>query len=141
MDAGEKVSGGLVVTGGDRAELLKLAVEIFDEMARLVHFFVVGTLGFAVALRRDHACLACSQQRLDDALVGIKGFVRQQRIGLHVRQQGIGTFQVVSLAGSEKEAGRIAQRVDDGVDFSAQPAFAAPDRLVFAIFFLAPALC
>jgi hypothetical protein len=37
-------------------------------------------------------------------------------------------------------SGRIAQRVDGGVDLGAQPAFAASDGLI-APFLRAPALC
>src|SRR5271169_566187 len=46
----------------------------------------------------------------------------------------------MSVAGSESEAGWIAERIDGGVDLGGQSAFAAPDRLV-APFFGAPALC
>src|SRR5882757_2836933 len=47
----------------------------------------------------------------------------------------------MGLAGSQEKRGGIAQRVGHGVDFGAQSALAAPDRLVFAVFFWAPALC
>ena len=40
MDPGEKVSGGFIIAGRDSSELLELANEILDEMARLVHLFV-----------------------------------------------------------------------------------------------------
>jgi hypothetical protein len=39
------------------------------------------------------------------------------------------------LARGQDEPNRVAQRVDHGMDFGAQPAFAASDRLVFAGFF------
>jgi hypothetical protein len=41
----------------------------------------------------------------------------------------------------EIETGRIAQRIDGGMDFCAQPAAAAPDGLCVAPPFFAPALC
>jgi hypothetical protein len=47
----------------------------------------------------------------------------------------------MGLPRSQKEGQRIAQAIDHGMDFRAQSAFAAPDRLVFAVFFWAPALC
>jgi hypothetical protein len=47
----------------------------------------------------------------------------------------------MSLTRCQDEAQRIAQRIDKRVNLGAQPAFAAPDRLVFADFFCAPALC
>src|SRR6266403_5519188 len=41
----------------------------------------------------------------------------------------------------QEEGKRIAQGIDQRMDFGAQSAFAAPDRLVFTLFFWAPALC
>jgi hypothetical protein len=139
--SGEEIPGGLIVPCGDSAELLEPAVEVFDEMAGLVDLFVEGARSFAVALWRNDDRFACCQQRLDDALVGIEGFISQQSIGLHVREQFVGALQIVGLARAEKEVERIAQGIDQGVDFGAQSAFAAPDRLVLAGFFWAPALC
>ena len=47
----------------------------------------------------------------------------------------------MGLARCQQEAQRIAQRIDKRMYLGAQPAFAAPDGLVFAVFFCAPALC
>jgi hypothetical protein len=47
----------------------------------------------------------------------------------------------MGLARRQYEAQRIAKGIDKGMDLCAQPAFAASDRLVFAVFFCAPALC
>jgi hypothetical protein len=44
-------------------------------------------------------------------------------------------FQVVCLAAGQEEADRIAECIDQGVDFGAQSTTRAPDRLVFAGFF------
>ena len=49
-------------------------------MAGLVDLFVLRAGGFAVALRGDDAGLANGLERLDEALVGIEGFVGQQGI-------------------------------------------------------------
>ena len=141
MDAGEEVSGGLVVAGGNGAVLLELAVEILDEMACLVHLFIESALVFAIALWRDHQVFSCRAKRFDHPLVGIEGFVCHQSVGLHLRKQHVGPFQVMGLARGEQEAKRIAQRIDERMNLGAQPAFAASDRLVFAVFFCAPALC
>jgi hypothetical protein len=40
MDAGEEVSGGLIVAGRNRSVLLELAIEVFHEVARFVQFLV-----------------------------------------------------------------------------------------------------
>jgi len=60
---------------------------------------------------------------------------------LHLRQQRISALQIMCLTWCQEEGKRIAQGVDQRMDFGAQSAFAAPDCLVFAVFFWAPALC
>ena len=103
MDCGEEVSGGFVVARCDGAELLELAVEVFDEMARLVHLSVKGALDFTVAPGRDNRRFSGREERFDDALVGIESFVCQQSIGLHPLQQRIGALQIMGLAWREQE--------------------------------------
>jgi hypothetical protein len=56
-------------------------------------------------------------------------------VGLHLGQKRVGTFQIMGLPRSQEEGQRIAKGIDHGMDFRAQSAFAAPDRLVFAVFF------
>ena len=111
------------------------------EMARLVSLLVELALDLAVALGRDHDRLSPCKQRLDHAFVGIEGLVCQQGLGRHVWQQRVGAFQIMGLARRQEKVQRIAQRIDKRMNLGAQPAFAAPDRLVFAVFFCAPALC
>ena len=98
-------------------------------------------LNLAVALGRDHDRLSSCKQRLDHPLVSIEGLVCQQGLGCHLRQQRVGALQIMGLPRRQDEVQRIAQRIDKGMDLGAQPAFAAPDGLVFAVFFCAPALC
>jgi hypothetical protein len=141
MDCGEEISGGFVVARGDGAVLLELAEEVLDEVACLVGFFIVVALDFAIAPGRDHDRLPPCQQGLDHPLVGIEGLVCQQGFGRHAREQRVGALQVMGLAWCQDEVQRIAQRIDQRMNLGAQPAFAAPDRLVFAVFFWAPALC
>jgi hypothetical protein len=140
VDGTEEVHRPLVIPGGDGPELLQPGEEVLDQVACLVEVTVVGARLLAVALGRDHRRLAGLRQRLEHALVGVEGLVRDQGVGRETRQQGIGTFQVVRLPGREGKSGRVAQRVDRGVDFRAQTAAATPDRLV-TVFLTAPALC
>jgi hypothetical protein len=119
MDRGEEIPRRLVVTCRNCSVLLEFAVEILDEVARLVQFLIENARDFAVALGRDHGGLARRKQRFDHALVGIKGFVRQQGIGLHLRQQRVGTFEIMGLAGGQQEGEWIAQGIDQAVDFCA----------------------
>ena len=141
MNASEEVYGGLVVAGRNRAVLLELAIEVLHEVARFVHFLVVEALNLSITLGRNDELFSCRKQRRDDALIGIESLVCQQGVGLHLGQKRVGTFQIMGLPRSQKEGQRIAQGIDHGMDFRAQSAFAAPDRLVFAVFFWAPALC
>src|SRR5450432_3283903 len=108
VDCGEKISGGFVVASGDGAVLLELAEEIFDEVARLVGFFVEIALNLAVALGWDHKRLSPCKQRLDHPLVGIEGLVCQQGLGRHIRQQRVGALQIMGLARRQDEVQRIA---------------------------------
>ena len=141
MDGTEEVASALVIAGGDGPELLQLGEEVLDQMTRLVEVTVVGARLLAVALGRDHGGLAGPLEGLEHALLGIEGLVRDQGVGRETRQQGIGTLQIMRLAWAEREAGRVAERIDRGVDLRRQAALAAPDRLGRVIPPLAPTLC
>src|SRR4051794_4308932 len=110
-------------------------------MASLVEVAVVVPWFLAPLPRRDHRGLAGGLQGLDHALIGIEAFIAEYGVGLGLRQEVIGALEVMRLAAGQQKAGGIAQRIDGGVDFGAQSAARAPDRLVLAGFFLAPALC
>ena len=141
MDGGEKISGGFVVACGDGSKLLEFAKEIFDQAASFLEIFVVRARLFAVGLCWDDRFYFGVAQGLDHPFVGVISLVGEQRVGLKPRQKRVSALEIMRLSGREMKAGRIAQRVDRGVDFRAQSAFAATDRLVFAVFFCAPALC
>jgi hypothetical protein len=138
---GQEVSCGFVVAGGDRAELFDFGEEVLDQVACFVEVTIVIPRPSALCPRRDHRGLAGGGQRRDDAFVGVKSLVSDQRVSLHRWQEVIGPDQIMGLPAGQEEAHGIAQRIDQGVDFRAQPAARAPDRLVLAGFFWAPALC
>jgi hypothetical protein len=141
MDPGEKVSGSLVIAGRYGAELLELADEILDEMACLVDLPVENARRLTTALGRDYRGLARRQEWLDHARIGIEGFICEYGIGFHLRQQHVGACKIMHLTAGQEESKRIAQCIDREMNLCAQPAFAAPDRLIFIVFFWAPALC
>jgi hypothetical protein len=107
----------------------------------LVEVFVEGARCLAGLARWDDGCLAGLGQRFEHPLVGIEGFVGNERLGLKLREQGIGSSQVMLLTAREMKADRIAERIHQGVDLGGQPALAAPDRLVWPCFLGAPAAC
>jgi len=135
MDGGEKVSRGFVVARGDRSELLELAEEVFNEVTCFVSGVVIAALSFAIAYGWDYRSFANSTKQIDHTLFGVICFICQQSVGLHLRQQNVGAFEIMRVARGQIEGQRIAQSIDQGVNFSAPPAYASPDRLVLAVFF------
>jgi hypothetical protein len=130
------------VAGGDRTKLLDLGEEVLDQMPRFVQVAIVGPGVLAVGLGRDHGRLAGLLERLEHALLRIESLVSDQRLRGEAWQQGVGTFKIVRLPRREREAGRVAECVNGGVDLGAQAAAATSDRLVGpAVFLSAPALC
>src|SRR3954464_7640156 len=91
--------------------------------------------------RWDDRRLAGFGQRFEHALVDIERLVGNECLGLKLRQQRIGSSQIVLLTAGEMKADRIAERIHQRVDLGAQPALAAPDRLVWSSFLGAPAAC
>ena len=140
MNSCEEVAGGLVVSGGNSPELLELCEEVFDQVPGFVEVSVKVAGMDAVRPWRDHSGFARGAQWVENPYVGIERFVGDQRVGLHDRDQMVSPYQVVSFPSAQKEADRIAERIDHGVDFRAQPAAGSSDGLV-SVFFWAPALC
>ena len=62
-------------------------------------------------------------------------------IGRHLRQQRVGANEIVGLSRGQQKSERIAERIDQSMDFGAQPAAATPDRVILVFFLGAPALC
>jgi len=109
-------------------------------MAGLVEVLVVVALGRSVALGRYDRRLAGFAERFDHPFVGIEALVGDYRIGGDRGKERIGAVEIMGLAGSEVEAGGIAEGIGGGVDLGAQSASASPDGLR-TVFLSAPALC
>ena len=141
VNAGQEASCGLVVAGGDGPELLELGDEVLDQMPGLIEVFVKGARCRPGLPRWDDRRLAGLGQRLEHPRVGIERLVGNERLGLKLWEQGIGSSQIVLLTTGEMKAGWIAERIHQGVDLGGQPALAAPDGLVRPSFLGAPAAC
>src|SRR3954452_17356020 len=135
VNAGQETLRGLVVASGNGPELLELGKEVLDEVARLVEVFVEGPRCLAALARWDHRRLAGFSERLEHALVRIERFVGNERLGFKLWEQGIGSGQIMLLTAGEMKAGRIAERIDGGVNFGAQPSARAPDGLILTPLF------
>jgi hypothetical protein len=99
-------------------------------MASLVKLLVVFALHLAIGLRWNHGNFTRLLPGVQDALVGVEALVGEQNISVQLRQQYIGPFQIAGLSTGEMKSNGIAERVDGGVNFGAQPALAAPDGLL-----------
>ena len=141
VDAGQKVLGKFVVASRDGSEWLEFLKKVFDPMAGFVEVFIVLASDHAVALGRDYSDLASRLQRPDHPVIGIVGFVGEYCISLQEGKSFISTLPITGLSSGQKKANGVAQGIGRGVDLGTQTAFAAPDSRVFALFFLAPALC
>ena len=141
MDSGEEVACGFVVSSGDSAKEFELGEKVFDQVASLVEVFVVISLDLAVGFGRDRRSLARLLPGNQNPLVCVKAFVGEQDVSLKRWQQYVGSVQIAGLPAGEMKADRVAQSIYGGVNLGAQSAFAAPDGLIRAPFFSAPALC
>jgi hypothetical protein len=135
MDGGEEVSCSLVVAGSNGAELFEPAEEVLDAVTCLIQVLIVVALHFAIRFGWNHRRFSSLRQPLQNPFVGIVALVGQHDGCFESRQQCIGPLQITSLSGGQQESCRIPQGINSSMDFGAQPAFTASNRLVFPLFF------
>jgi hypothetical protein len=81
VDTGQEVSGGFVIAGCDRPELLEFAEEILDEMTRLVEMLVIVSDLFAVLFGWNDSDFSRCGQRLKNALISVVAFIGYNSVG------------------------------------------------------------
>ena len=86
-------------------------------MVRLVERLIELAGRCSVLPRRDHSGFPGTRERFENTLIGIIGLVGDQHLGGHLRQQRIGAGEIMSLSRDQQEAQRIAERVDQSMDF------------------------
>ena len=129
-----------VITGGDGAELLEFAEEPLDQIALTIEGEIGFARGHAVGFwRNDWRNPACVERA--DQGVGIVSFVGQKGFGVDLFEQRLGLRDVGRLPGRQRQGNWIADGIDDCMNFGRQSTARTTDRLVFAFFFWAPALC
>ena len=121
MQTCEEVARGLLVAGGDCAELLDDVEEALDQVSFAVECEIAGSLGLAVRFRRDDRLDASQFEALDEAVCVI-ALVGEDRLYFDLFGKRLGLRDVVNLAAGEADDERIAERVDDGVNLRRQPA-------------------
>lgn len=139
MDAGEEVSGELVIAGCDCAVLFEFIEEPLDEVTFAIEGVVAGALDRAAGGWRDDGSDSPPVERLDQA-ISVVGLIGEQGLEVCPFDQRLGLAEVRGLARGQREFYRVAERIDQGVDLGGQSAAGSADGLL-AVFFRAPALC
>jgi len=136
----EEVACGFLVARGDTSELLDIIEEAFDEVAFGVEREIAIARLLAIRFWWDDRFDGSNLKAADEA-IGVVAFVAEDRFGPHLRGEHFGLNDVMDLPTGETEHQRIAQGIDDRVDFAGKAPARAAYRLVEAPFFRAPALC
>ena len=66
-------------------------------------------------------------ERLEHSCLRVEALVRDHRGCVEAGQKHVGTVQFALLSRRKVQAQRVCERIDDGMDFGAQPALAASD--------------
>lgn len=140
VDCGEEIARGFVISRRDCPIEFEFAEEIFDEMSGLVGVVVVIAKVDPIGFRRNDGSPSCVLQLFQHALISIIGFIGQQGVGDHSRQQDVCAVKVMRLTAGKMKGQRVAEGIDQRMDFRAQPAPTAPDGLRIS-FFWAPRRC
>lgn len=139
-DCAEKVSRELIVTRCYGTKLLEFSEETLDQVALVVENEIAFPFLLAIALWLDDDGDSRVPQLFDQG-VCIVTFVAKQRAASDAFEQLPCSANIVDVTGCQYKSDRIAQSVGERMDFACQTAPGAPDGLVFAPFFRAPALC
>ena len=139
MNAPEKISRELVVTCGDGTKVLEFIEEALDEIALAVEGKVAGRRRLTIGFGRDHRSDFSLSERAAER-IGIVCLVSDESFRIDPFEQRLRASQIMGLTRREHHIDRIAERIDEGMNFGGQSAARPADRL-FAVFFSAPALC
>ena len=139
MGAGEKISGELVVACCDGPEVLEFVKEALDQVALAIEGEVARQRDRAAGMGRNDRSDLPRGEGFDEG-IGVVGLVTNQSCWIGILEQGLCISKVSGLAWRKHQLDRIAQGIDERVNFGAQSTTRSADRLV-AVFLRAPALC
>jgi hypothetical protein len=119
--------------------MLEFVEEALDEVAFAIQREVAMPRRFAIGFWGNHRGNASLRERIRQR-IGVASLVAKQGTGIDTVDQLLCTNQIVGLSRRKHQFDRIAQGIDEGMDFGRQSSTGSADRL-FAVFFRAPALC
>lgn len=139
MQEGHVAANKLFVSGSDAQEMFDPCEEALDQIAILVQMRILESEFLAIGTRRDDRSGTTGLDPLDQG-IGVAALVGEDRIGSDACNPIGGALDIGDLTSTQNQSQRIAQRIHCSVDFGAQSASRAPDRLR-AFFLAAPAEC
>jgi hypothetical protein len=139
MDSGEKISRELVVACRDGTKVLEFVEEALDKVAFAIECEVAIPRRFAVGFWGNHRGYSPLSESVDQ-LICVVSLIAKQGIRIGTVDQLLRASQIVGLPRRKHQFDRIAQGIDERMDFGRQSAAGSADRLL-AVFFRAPALC
>ena len=129
MDGCEKVSGELIVTGGDPSEILEPAKASLDDVSAFVGAFVEGMEGDTIGLVGNDRSGAGFDD-LGAKAIAVISFIGKE--GAHCwreSQNSRSGSNVRVLARGQMKRDRPAKRIAQRMDFGCAPAARTTDRL------------
>jgi hypothetical protein len=120
--------------------MLDYTEESLDEIALAIEREIAIAFHFPICFRRDDDLDRARSQAVNE-VIRVIALVCQQSPWLDRRQQRRSLRDIVNLTAGQYESQRIAEGIDDRVDFGREPAARAADRLLEPPFLSAPALC
>jgi hypothetical protein len=115
LDGCENISGEFVVAARNGPKVLNFIEETLDEVALAVNCKIAIASGLSVAFagnRRDF-----SLRKAIDERISVAGLVCDQGSRIGIFNQVPGASQIVDLPCREHQIGRIAQGINEGVNF------------------------
>jgi hypothetical protein len=119
--------------------VLDFVEEALDEIALAIEREITIALYLAVGLWRDHWSDCPLIERFDQR-IGVVSLIADERTWIGILEQRLRASQVMVLPWRQHQAERIAQGIDERMDFGGQSSARSADGLR-AVFFCAPALC
>ena len=118
MDASKKIPGELVIACRDRTKMLEFVEEALDEIAFAIERKVARQRDRATRMGRNDWGDLPVRQGFEEG-IRVIGFVTNQSRWIGVLEQGPCTGKVAGLAWRQHQFDRIAQGIDERVNFSA----------------------
>ena len=119
--------------------MLEFVEEALDEVAFAIEREVAMPRRFAIGFWGNHRGDASLRERVRQR-IGVVSLVAKQGTRIDTVDQLLCASQIVGLPRRKHQFDRIAQGIDQRMDFGRQSSAGSADRL-FAVFFRAPALC